>query len=343
LDGLRCISIVGVVWHHSGEGPALAPMLHNGFLGVDLFFVLSGFLIVTLLLRERDARGAISLRNFYVRRSLRIFPLYYGVLLALTLFLLLPRPDADMREHFFDELPFYLTYTSNWIDAVTMMGIAWTLAAEEQFYVAWPPVERFLRRLALPILVAFLLLNQAINFGLLDELLERGLGLRRSALPILQATFTPICLGVALAHLLHRESGFRAAAWLLGRRWSSLVLALLLVAACNFPGDLQGWPRLSIQLVMAGLLGACVVREDHSLQGLLGRRLVRRIGTVSYGVYLLHLFARHGAVLTLTWVGLEVPGLLFVVTLTFSLALAELSFRFYEKPFLRLKTRFARV
>lgn len=83
LDGLRAISIIGVVWHHTGADTGLRGMT-RGFLGVDLFFVISGFLIVSLLLRERRRTGAISLRAFYARRLLRIFPLYYGVLGTLT-------------------------------------------------------------------------------------------------------------------------------------------------------------------------------------------------------------------------------------------------------------------
>jgi len=72
LDGLRCIAILSVIWHHSND--TSIPFLRRGFLGVDLFFVLSGFLIVSLLLREADHKGRISLTSFYARRTLRTFP-----------------------------------------------------------------------------------------------------------------------------------------------------------------------------------------------------------------------------------------------------------------------------
>jgi peptidoglycan/LPS O-acetylase OafA/YrhL len=84
LDGLRCLSILAVVWHHSLTAPASGRLLNLGFLGVDLFFVISGFLIVTLLLRERFLSGTISLEKFYLRRTLRIFPLYYGLILSMA-------------------------------------------------------------------------------------------------------------------------------------------------------------------------------------------------------------------------------------------------------------------
>src|SRR5215831_9494644 len=85
LDGLRCLSIIGVIWHRTGPHGNHG-LLSRGYLGVDLFFTISGFLITTLLLREQREEGRISLRNFYIRRTLRIFPLYYTVL-ALYVFL----------------------------------------------------------------------------------------------------------------------------------------------------------------------------------------------------------------------------------------------------------------
>ncbi|MCP4306141.1 MAG: hypothetical protein GY937_25280 [bacterium] len=83
--------------------------LANGFLGVDLFFAINAFLIVTLLLRERERNGRLALGRFYVRRALRIFSPYYGLLLALTLLLLTVGSGASMRSPFFEELPYYLT------------------------------------------------------------------------------------------------------------------------------------------------------------------------------------------------------------------------------------------
>src|ERR1700733_1134905 len=81
LDGLRALAVLGVLWYHTTEDLPPWPALRRGFLGVDFFFIISGFLIVTLLLRERRSSGTISLRNFYTRRSLRIFPAYWTMLL----------------------------------------------------------------------------------------------------------------------------------------------------------------------------------------------------------------------------------------------------------------------
>ena len=81
LDGLRALSVIAVVWQHTSGSPGPS-FLQKGYLGVDFFFAISGFLITSLLLRERDGVGEISLRKFYARRALRIFPLYYLTLLA---------------------------------------------------------------------------------------------------------------------------------------------------------------------------------------------------------------------------------------------------------------------
>ena len=96
LDGLRCLSILAVIWVHTGIRLEGLRLTYQGHLGVDLFFAISGFLITTLLLREREERGRISLRAFYIRRSLRIFPLYYTVVLlyVIVVWALEPRTPA---------------------------------------------------------------------------------------------------------------------------------------------------------------------------------------------------------------------------------------------------------
>src|SRR5262245_42928263 len=95
LDGLRCLSIVAVVWFHASGGTFSSGVLARGSSGVSLFFVISGFLITTLLLREQSATGNISLKRFYLRRTLRIFPLYYAILaLYVVLVILMERQSA---------------------------------------------------------------------------------------------------------------------------------------------------------------------------------------------------------------------------------------------------------
>jgi peptidoglycan/LPS O-acetylase OafA/YrhL len=339
LDGLRCVAIVAVVWHHAHGGTFGWPIARHGYLGVDLFFVLSGFLITTLLLRERARTGAISLRNFYARRTLRIFPPYYAILAGLALLLGFVVPQATMAGPFFRELPWCLTYTSNWVEPTTLLSITWSLAAEEQFYLVWPPIERWLPRHALKILFLLLLANQLVNFGLADGVLKAAFGFVHDERKILEVTFTPILLGVLLAHLLHEERWYRRIAPRVGGRFAA-VASLLIVAAACIPGDMSGWPRLVLHLLMTLLLASCVVDERSRVARSLAWRPLQAIGAVSYGMYLLHLFAldvvmrfevRHGTLL-------PVVRFLAVLALTFVAALAM--YRGFERPILRLKERF---
>ncbi|WP_428389582.1 acyltransferase family protein [Mucisphaera sp.] len=341
LDGVRCLAIVAVIWHHSGPQPTT--LLARGFLGVDLFFVLSGFLIVTLLLREKDQRKQISLRDFYMRRSLRIFPIYYGLLLALAVLYLL-MPGLAESQQYFQDLPYFATYTSNWLHTGTPnMGMTWSLAAEEQFYLLWPLAEKFLPPLLVyTLLAAFLAVNQAINYGLTDNLWRSTVG-SEPDLHILDATFTPILLGVLLAHLLHHGRSFACIYHLTSHKLAGLLWGALLITAIHFaPPDISGTPRLIIQLLMTIWLGSLVVHEKHLLARPLGLGPIARIGAISYGMYLFHMFALHIARETIDRVSiLQWSGSLFLLGLVITLIMAEISYRFYETPFLKLKHRFA--
>jgi peptidoglycan/LPS O-acetylase OafA/YrhL len=188
----------------------------------------------------------------------------------------------------------------------------------------------------IPLLLVVIAVNQALNFGLLNGLI----GESQRGRHIFHITFTPICFGVLLAHGLHDGRWFaRIASWL-GRPWMSLVLAALVVLACSNPmPDLMGWPRLSIQALMTLLLASCVIREDNWLNQMLGFKLIRRVGVISYGMYLYHEFVAHIARLVVGPEQSAPPFTFFLLTLALTIVVAELSFRFYETPFLRLKDR----
>lgn len=225
LDGLRCLSIVGVVWFHGG-------VLPFGHYGVDLFFALSGFLITTLLLRERTTRGDISLGAFYMRRTLRIFPLYYAVLAVYVVLVLVFERGTPEGAAFWGNLPAYLTYTSNWFvdlgDGRVIFYFAWSLATEEQFYLFWPWIEKYVRaRLAVPLMAVLLCIGWTAHAGALDGFLGAD-SLLRTAL----ASIAPsLGLGVLLAHLLYDRRGFEYAFRLLGSRFAAPLGLVALLAA----------------------------------------------------------------------------------------------------------------
>lgn len=336
LDGLRALAVIAVVWHHSHPGFASLPISQNGFLGVDVFFVLSGFLITTLLLSERQTTGTISLRNFYIRRSLRIFPLYYVVLAFLSIYFTVSGA-ASNAVAFLRELPWHVSYTSNWVHLQSMMAITWSLSTEEQFYLVWPPLLAWLGARSLWLVLAFLAVNQAINFGELDAALA-SIGIPYESLSILQITFTPILLGVLLAYAI-RLATFRR---LLERlpAWAPFAVCVVALALANVPGDLRGWPRLSFHLATSCVIALVVLRPESGVVRGLEWRPLAYVGTVSYGVYLLHKLVLHVVNRGLDAAELTAPAPLFVIGLLATIGIAALSFRYFEAPILRLTARF---
>jgi peptidoglycan/LPS O-acetylase OafA/YrhL len=332
LDGLRALSILAVLWHHThGPVPGWAITM-RGFLGVDLFFVVSGFLIVTLLLRERSRTGAISLRGFYVRRFLRIFPPYYGTLLLIAA-IAYAKPGS-MSVPLRRDLPFALLYVSNMVPMLSLLDITWSLSVEEQFYLIVPAFQKYagpVFTMALP--VAYVAVSLP-PFGLF-----RGLGLPKF---FMETTFGPILLGVMLAELLHEPVWHGRALRVLGHRFSPLVaVAVVLIAASHPAQDISGWPRMAIQWALLLLVATCVIRERHVLTGILSFWPMRRIGIVSYGIYLYHMIVRHGVNAGLRHLGISSGTWLFLATSLASWIVAELSYRLYESRFLALKERFA--
>lgn len=335
LDGLRAFSILAVVWHHTV--PPLAAWIGTarGFLGVDLFFTISGFLIVTLIMRERRKSGAISLRNFYARRFLRIFPLYYAFLLGMLgiSFVLKGGHSLGVRH----EIAWCFVYLTNWVEMSTFLAITWSLSAEEQFYLVWPPIERFLGNRAT------IALGVLIAASLALQLSHVYLGVM-AGLPTMlwQTTFLPILFGVALAHALDTARGFALVHRLVGWRGAPIVFLGILLLALSYPGqDISGFPRIGSHLSFAALLASCVVREDHALAAGLRFPLLARIGVVSYGMYILHQPCLHVATAVLKRLGRGGDGVtLFVTTLVLTVAVAEMSYRYFETPMLRFKRRF---
>lgn len=334
---MRALAVIAVVWHHANQGMGW----HNGFLGVDVFFVLSGFLITTLLLQEQARQGHISLWNFYMRRSLRIFPAYFALLAVLSVYFS-RAPESSQAQAFFAELPYHATYVSNWITVKSMMGFTWSLATEEQFYLIWPPLLAwFGLRKCLPWLLGFVALNQAVNFGAFDAALA-NVGLPYADFHILQITFTPILLGVLLAMALQSpliKGGmsrlFASAAAM------PLLLVGLLGLAC-WPGDIRGLPRLGFHLVTTLWLAGLVLQAPQTLTlKFLEWRPLAYVGTISYGVYLFHMFTMDFARRGLSKLDIEVPGALFVATMAITVLVAAGSFHFMEKPLLKLKRFFS--
>lgn len=195
LDGVRALSIFAVVFFHA------APTLQwlHGHEGVTSFFVLSGYLITTLLLREEDARGHVSLAAFYIRRTFRILPLYYLTLAFYCVLLLGLKLQPERAEFFRQALPYYVLYFPEYIhlNGGGPFSHSWSLGIEEKFYAVWP-------------LLGFALLRGRPGRSLVVVALVGVILWLPSSLDWTKFVrpYVPILVGCLVALLLHRRALF---------------------------------------------------------------------------------------------------------------------------------------
>lgn len=343
LDGLRCFSIVWVIGFHCQLDNTR--LFHAGAWGVELFFIISGFLITTILLREVSARGAVSLKNFYARRALRIFPLYYATL-VLYIALVAALEYGSVREAFFSHLPAYVTYTSNWfVDRYgaqrVIFAFSWSLATEEQFYLLWPSVLRFAGKGRAPVLILLITLVGAISAQALSFLALLPFG--QPGNRIVASVEPTILLGCLLAYAFNDVRWFnRLRSWL-GARWSAPLAAcftaLTYFGLLHAPAEPVFKCALNSTFVFSLLLvvATCCIREDHGLAPALRNSTVRYIGAISYGLYLLHMLAMNFT----KKVSTSHDWQFFGMTLLLAIGLASASYWLFERPLLKLKSRFS--
>lgn len=336
LDGLRFFAFLTVFLTHGvwgTERPWLALLQPVGNFGVDLFFVLSSYLLTTLLLREQASTGRIDIVAFWIRRGLRIWPLYVVCVAAI----------ATCTSLSWWYLAGLATFTFNWqlvvpfigsLALLRAMGLLWSLSVEEQFYGAWPLLLRSGATPQRVLWLAALMLVSALIARTVVVLAEWGWE------PIWFSSLSRLdgmAVGAALAAW---PSRLRLPAWTMpvaGLAAAAVLVAMQVVVplAGGPPPSLFEVPRW---LVAAGVLGGLLWVVVHTPPGFLATRPLVYLGRISYGLYVFH-----GAAYALThWAGLQWSSrLLFAFLLT--LGVAALSYRYLERPFLRLKQRYARV
>lgn len=335
LNGLRCLCIALVLWHHSPfieliDSPPL--LARRGFVGVDFFFVLSGFLITTLLLREETRNGRFSLKGFYRRRILRIVPIYFLLVAAVSAYFIWGKGQVEYAPM----VPYYFLFLSNFLKGdIPLLAPTWSLSSEEQFYLLWPllmlvlPAHRTLRIGALCVGIGVCV---AMQLGL-SPVGPVETAHARFSFP--GSSYEALLIGALLALILDSRAGYRGLYRLFGDRWAPVGLFVaLFVALAVLPETLAGWPDLVMHVLMALCLASLVLREDHVLAPALSWAPVRRIGEISYGIYLYHLIARHLSVELVPQLGGVMQTAVFVAL---SVVIAEASFRTIERYFLSMK------
>jgi peptidoglycan/LPS O-acetylase OafA/YrhL len=341
LDGVRGLAVLLVLAFHAWP----SQWTSFGWMGVDLFFVLSGFLITGILVDARDAPGRA--RTFYIRRVLRILPLYYGVLVLMFVVLpLVHRPTSLVYAQLSHDQIWYWTYTSNWLLGLEIpphfnyMNHFWSLAVEEQFYLMWPLIVwHTSRRTALRIAAG------AIAGALLCRIVLADAGVWWLATYFLTPCRVDALAVGSLVALALRAPGDPAATV---RRVSdgmlraaigvtALVVLALVFAHTGFAEKVRLPVSVNLSAVawiFGWLVTVAATRQPRVLQW----APLRAAGQYSYGIYVVHPFVFEYVRRYWAGDGIFLRG---VVVAVASVLLAWLSYHGYEKHFLRLKARLA--
>lgn len=344
MDGVRGLSVIAVVMTHLGVYEYLirvgllsvnvSPLI-NGSTGVQIFFVLSGFLITALLIKERDEYGSISIRDFFIRRALRIIPLYFLVLLlslfvSLTIWPVIGKPS----------LIFAATFLTNFIPKIwyaTILGHTWSLAVEEHFYLFWPLTivfiyrfgwQKILLHLAIGLLVASVLYATVIRC---DFLTARFFVERWSFFAGIY-----IAMGCGAAILVF-ATPFRDLKAALTSPWAAAAAAILYFGSIGLGDALRPLSELTRGIGVAFFVAWLANNQNNFLVAVLEFKPLAYVGKISYGVYMWQgFFLATGPrrIAGQLWPLAPSLGLFFLIIV------APLSYHYFENNFLSLKRRF---
>ena len=347
FDSIRAIAVLLVIFHHWLPKKSIINFLPNGPLGVNIFFVLSGFLITGILLKDKKQSEDSGLnktsifKNFYIRRTLRIFPIYY-LLLIILWFL----NDPDIKEHGC----YYFTYTSNILFYSqqffpTRLSHLWSLAVEEQFYILWPWLIILVNKKFLPYLISlFIVIGISSNYIFVNK-------------NWWVAIFTPACFDAfAIGGILSWLTLYRQDVIALIQpkfKWIfSIVIVLFLLDVFN----LSFLPRRTSHALLAvTIIYYCLFKNNNTIMNfILNNKWLMWIGKISYGVYLYHLFVPE----LWMWIikkftlwnidlffnkampALIKPWWLFIQEFSFLMLICFVSWKLIEKPINNLKRKF---
>jgi len=358
LDALRFAAFLGVFLYHAMPhdasayeraglfAPWIAAVFRSGSFGVDLFFALSAYLITSLLLREKEIRGSLDVKSFYLRRILRIWPLYFGFLaLAISLKWFGFRSQNLTAPY----IAGYAALAGNWVYVAfglpnSVAVPLWSVSIEEQFYLLWPlAVRRCSRRMIACAAYALLIAGSCYTAALLllTNRAPHGYVFEYNTF----ARLAPIALGILLAlGLAHgtlslspvKRAGLSclgAATWLIVSRYCEFNVR----APAKLLDNMLGRPAIALGAI-------CILVATLGAREFLINPVTLYLGKISYGLYVIHLF---GLLVAIKLLGQHRVPLATLVTavagLFITIALAALSYRWLEAPFLSLKARFTHV
>ncbi len=348
LDGLRAISILLVLgFHQLGPVTGWIGGQLNGWVGVDLFFIISGYLISSILLKEQEKKGTFSLKNFYVRRWLRICPAYYTFLLFMLGFMLF-RGGSDFSA--FAMAGLYLTnidMCASWglIPATTGLLHSWSLSVEEQFYLLWPGAMKLSGKRAFAVCMFVLVAAYLWRFYLAST----GASWLRLSVG-LDTKLDSIMLGVAVAFLWRSEM-WRNKLMLIKSSLAQCFIGVALLVACHFLGHpatetnqvlFWGVKLPVVLMLMVALLVSLLANQTSRLAAVLSSKPMIWVGRLSYSLYLWHVIVNFpctdGIFQALCHHKRYLVELAKYAT---CIGFASASYYWVEQPFLKLKGKFS--
>lgn len=331
----------------------LMERLNFGGLGVYFFFVLSGFLITYLLLKEKETTSTIAIKKFYLRRVFRIWPLYF-LILVLGFFVLpqihiidLPYQKLHFEKNFFGNLVLYLLILPNLafsiFPAVPHIGQSWSIGVEEQFYLFWPIALKKIRSVFKLILISFglilffkiILLFMQIQFPTIKWLLYLKTYVAMSK-------FESMMIGAFGAYLFFENKKV-----LLNFVYNPIVLylSILLFFPLNyftFNSVIQNGIHIPISIMFMIIILNISTNKSCKLK--LENRIFNYLGNISYGIYMYHLIVIPIVLVIFKSIilnnSLMVNVLVYVLSVLISILVATLSYELFEMPFLRIKKKF---
>ena len=325
LDGLRGLAILLVLAHHVPASSVdwVARLQHHGSHGVSLFFVISGYIVMTLMLRELRKSGVIDIRGFLLRRILRLWPLYYLILLVEAGLVYVAQVYSPENQALFtDNLACYVMYCSNWLETSGQgpFFVSWSLAVEEQFYLLLSLLLLVLRpALLAAVFVVLLVVKLALANSVHVDML---------ALPwrVILSYSEAILLGVLLAFLLNDSRSYAWISRFAAYRYMPAVLFVMFGAFLLFANleSKSGVTALVFYLICTLLVGVCAISDKFPI---VGGKALSWIGLLSYGIYLMHM-----PVLSAVKKFTMEPVLVLIFTFVLVLPLAWFSYRFFEEP-----------
>lgn len=366
IDALRmlCFLIVFLVHAHetlwrSGREEklygVLSFVLRNGDLVVNLFFLISGFLITFLLLKERERTGTVHLKHFYYRRILRVWPLFYltlfiGFVVTPLLKSFVGQPvseDANLWYYIFFINNFDLIRQWPGFPDALILIVLWTTAVEEQFYLVWP-LMKYVNRKRLPLLfIVIIAVTLLFRSSYLSNNLYDHTVLRFHTL----AVVSDMAWGALLAYYCSYDNAvFRLIKTLTKPQILAIYIATLVCVLFRTEIFDSGAGRLMERLVIAFFFGAIVVEQNFAQRSFFKfsqLKTITRMGQYTYGFYCLHFFF-----ISIAYVAMQklapVQNLTAALCATaaallFTIIAGILSFRYFEQPFMRLKDKFAYI